>query len=325
MIEQQGNAIKFYAFFVASKVGKTGLTVTIDVYRNDTEIVTAGSATEVGDGLYKYVLASGSVNAEGEYVAVFKTADTTVDQQHIPALWVIDKAGVDNLNATVSSRASQASLDTLDDYVDTEVAAIKAKTDQLAFTNANKVDAAVLAAGDFAQAAADKVWASTVRTLTSFGTLVADIWDRATSALTTVGSIGKLLVDNLNATVSSRASQASLDTLDDYVDTEVAAIKAKTDQLAFTTANRVDATVVDKTGFKLASDGLDTVAAPADVTNDANARSSFVKMIRAVFNRLYNENRQNATQRTVRNDAGTVVSTQTVSDDGTTQTIGKSA
>ena len=97
-IEQQGNAITFYAFFTESKVGKTGLTVTLDVYRNDTEIVTAGSATEVGDGLYKYQLAAGSVNAEGHYIAVFKTATTTVDYQHIPALWVIDKAGVEHLD-----------------------------------------------------------------------------------------------------------------------------------------------------------------------------------------------------------------------------------
>jgi hypothetical protein len=51
---------------------------------------------------------------------------------------------------------------------------------------------------------------------------IQDIWDALTSALTTVGSIGKLLVDNVNAAISS--------------------IKSKTDQLVFTTANRVDAT-----------------------------------------------------------------------------------
>jgi hypothetical protein len=124
------------------------------------------------------------------------------------------------------------------------------------------------------------------------------IWNTLTSALTTVGSIGKLLVDNIDAkissitgggggadpwltalpgsytagtagnilgnrldvAVSSRAvpgaamtltgtydaaktasSQASVDTLASYVDTEVAAIKAKTDQLVFTTPGKVDA------------------------------------------------------------------------------------
>jgi hypothetical protein len=75
-----------------------------------------------------------------------------------------------NLDATISSRGSQADLTTVLNAVDTEVGAIKAKTDQLTFTNANKVDAAVLAAGDFAQAAADKVWASAARTLTALGT-----------------------------------------------------------------------------------------------------------------------------------------------------------
>jgi len=36
--------------------------------------------------------------------------------------------------------------------------------------------------------------------------LVAGVWDKATSELTTVGSIGKLLVDNVDTTISSRAS-----------------------------------------------------------------------------------------------------------------------
>jgi hypothetical protein len=81
------------------------------------------------------------------------------------------------------------------------------------------------------------------------------IWDALTSALSTVGSIGKRIVDNLDAAITSRLASASytapldaagtrsaigmasanLDTqlaaIDDYIDTEVAAIKAKTDNL----------------------------------------------------------------------------------------------
>lgn len=41
---------------------------------------------------------------------------------------------------------------------------------------------------------------------------LAAIWDRLTSALTTAGSIGKLLVDNINATISSRSTYAGADT-----------------------------------------------------------------------------------------------------------------
>jgi len=47
------------------------------------------------------------------------------------------------------------------------------------------------------QAAADKVWSSTVRTLSSFGNLVSDIWNALTSWMTTPGSIGERLT-NLN-------------------------------------------------------------------------------------------------------------------------------
>lgn len=41
---------------------------------------------------------------------------------------------------------------------------------------------------------------------------VQAIWDALTSALTTVGSVGKLIVDNLNATISSRATVADVPT-----------------------------------------------------------------------------------------------------------------
>jgi hypothetical protein len=75
------------------------------------------------------------------------------------------------------------------------------------------------------------------------------IWDALTSALTTVGSVGKLLVDNVNATISSRLASASYTAPDNatitaiagYVDTEVAAIKAKTDNLPASPAATGDA------------------------------------------------------------------------------------
>jgi hypothetical protein len=106
MIEQVSTSVKFLAFFTASKTGKTGLTVTIDVYNpSGTQIVTAGSATALGGGLYSYTLTSNN-SSEGEYAAIFKTTDSTVDAQHIPSLWVLGRAGVENLDATVSSRST---------------------------------------------------------------------------------------------------------------------------------------------------------------------------------------------------------------------------
>lgn len=106
MIEQTSTSVKFLAFFTASKQGKTGLTVTIDIYDPaGTQIVTGGSATAIGGGLYAYTLSTNN-SSEGEYAAIFKTSDSTVDAQHIPSLWVLGRAGVENLNASVNSRST---------------------------------------------------------------------------------------------------------------------------------------------------------------------------------------------------------------------------
>jgi hypothetical protein len=48
------------------------------------------------------------VTVEGEYIAIFKTTNTTPDQQHIPAIWVVSKAGTEYLDAAVSTRLASA-------------------------------------------------------------------------------------------------------------------------------------------------------------------------------------------------------------------------
>lgn len=116
----------------------------------------------------------------------------------------------------IDDLSTASALATVAGYVDTEVAAIKAKTDNL--------PASPAATGDIPSASS-----------------IADaVWNRLTSALTTASSIGKLLVDNINATVGSRATQTSVDTVAGYVDTEVAAIKAKTDNLPSDPADASD-------------------------------------------------------------------------------------
>lgn len=64
---------------------------------------------------------------------------------------------------------------------------------------------------------------------------VQAIWDALTSALTTVGSIGKLLVDNINATISSRAPSATAVSNVDYT----AARAAKLDNADVATSTRL--------------------------------------------------------------------------------------
>lgn len=87
------------------------------------------------------------------------------------------------------------------------------------------------------------------------------------AALATVDSNVDAILEDTSTTLP-----ATLSTIAGYVDTEVAAIKAKTDQLTFTTAGQVDATTVtnsDKTGYSISGtkttlDDLNDIAA-ADV------------------------------------------------------------
>jgi len=103
-------------------------------------------------------------------------------------------------------------------------------------------------------------------TASDFGDEMAGaIWNATTATYGAAGSYGLLIETNLDGTVTSRASQTSLDTVDDFLDTEVAAIKAKTDQLTFTTANQVDSQPISiaanaVTASALASDAANEIA-----------------------------------------------------------------
>lgn len=132
--------------------------------------MTDGATTEVGGGIYSYTLASGSTGTEGEYVAVFKTADGTVDQKQIPALWVIGRAGVEDLDATISSRSNHTAADSA-----TAVWGAGTRT--------------LTSFGTLVADVATAVWGAAARTLTSFGTLATDVWAAATRTLTSGANI----------------------------------------------------------------------------------------------------------------------------------------
>lgn len=137
-------------------------------------------------------------------------------------------------------------------------------------------------------------------------------------------------LDSLDATVSSRLPTASYTAPDNTtiglvysaVDSEVAAIKSQTDKLQFDGSNYVRSTpqtavtVSDKTGFKLAGDGLDSIS----TTGPTGAASNFREMLVQLWRRFFRKSTLTSTQlKTYADDGTTVVTTQTVSDDGTTQ------
>jgi hypothetical protein len=170
-------------------------------------------------------------------------------------------AAADLTTELQSGLATDALLTTVAGYLDTEIAAIKAKTDNL--------PAAPAATGDIPTAAtiADAVWdevlsghltaGSTGNALNAAGS-AGDPWSTALPGAYGAGTAGKIIGDNINATISSRASQTSLDTVDDFLDTEIAAIKTKTDQLTFTVANKIDANMLAISGSATAADNLES-------------------------------------------------------------------
>jgi hypothetical protein len=125
---------------------------------------------------------------------------------------------------------------------------------------------------------------------------VQAIWDALTSALTTVGSIGKLLVTNIDAAISSRLATAGYTAPLDAATTKAQVVAALT---------------------------TDTYAEPAAVPS---ATSSLKDKIGYLFTAKRNKITQTATTQLLRNDADSgTIATSTVSDDGTTFIKGKDA
>jgi hypothetical protein len=76
---------------------------------------------------------------------------------------------------------------------------------------------------------------------------------------------------------------------------------------------------VSKTGYKLAADGLDSITVTAPTT----VATSFPSMVVQLWRRFFRKATETSTQlKTYADDGSTVVTTQTIANDGTTQTQG---
>lgn len=122
------------------------------------------------------------------------------------------------------------------------------------------------------QAAADKVWGTTVRALTDksgfdlSGVGVQEIWDALTAALTVTGSIGKLLVDNINASISSRST---------LTDVEVWTYATRV-LTASTNLNDISTTDIDA---RLVAIGLDHLVSASVTGTDIIDNSIFARLV----------------------------------------------
>lgn len=230
---------------------KTGYTLT----------VTPPTAAVISDTVWDEVMAdhlgAGSTGEKLNSAASAGDPWTTL----LPGSYGVGTAGKiigNNIDTTISSRSTYAggAVDSVTGAVGSVTGAVGSVTADVGIT----------------QAGADKVWSSTSRTLSSFGTLVADIWNNATRSLTdkagfalsatgiaaiwdalltgitTTGSIGKLIKDNVDAMISSRSTYAGADTAG------TTTLLARIASALTITAGKVD--VNDKTGFALSTAGV---------------------------------------------------------------------
>lgn len=289
-----GVGVLFAAQFTESKVGKTGLTVTVNVYLVNTSgsastVVTGGSATEVGKGVYSYLLASGSNATAGVLIAVFITATTSVDQQEIPAAWGIELPApcaiksIDN-NAITAASIADGAITASEAPALADIGAIRAKTDTLPSDPADASDIA----GSFGSIA------TTLTSITSSLTTIAGYLDTEVAAI-------KAKTDALPASPAAVS------------DVPTAAANASA---VWSAATR---SLTDKDGFNLSATGLDQIAA----TEPNGVATTFREKLMQVWARFFRKADRTSTQvRVYRADEITVATTQTWTDSGGTETVG---
>lgn len=237
-----------------------------------TDAHTDGGILHINGGLYRVDVPDAAFATGADTVTVCGTVTGMVVIPQVVQLVAFDpqsatSLGLTNLDTTVSSRASQASVDTVDDFLDTEVAAIKAKTDNLPSDPADASDIATSFAG----------------VNTKLDT-IDDFLDTEVAAI-------KTKTDNLPSDPADASDIAALlTTIAGYIDTEVAAIKAKTDNLpsdpadasdiaaSFSTVNTTLATIAAYVDTEVAAIKAKTDNLPSDPADESSVQAAIAAL-----------------------------------------------
>jgi hypothetical protein len=263
--------VMFKAFLDTDHVSEaTGKTIAITISKNGGAFgnpnAGATNATEVSSGFYKFTLDTTDTNTGGPLAY----RGTNADIDDVGGVFYILSAPL----------ATQASVDTIDDLIDSEVGAIKTKTDQLTFSVAGQVDANTLSWLNDTVATPAAAGVPSVELInlnataqsgirTAVGLATANL-DTQLDALPTAGENADevwdtLIVGNTDAGSFGEAVNATL--------AATAIIQSKTDQITFTTANRVDSQVFGMqngtvTAAAVATGAIDADALAADAVDE---------------------------------------------------------
>ena len=237
-------------------------TITDYVQSTDTATVDTWTTTPSGTIVYKIFATPPASATAVPAVNVTQWLGSACATPSVSGVPEVDLTHVAGATTDVSSLATNVAailvdtgttldtkLNTIDDFLDTEVAAILADTNELQtdWANGGRLDLLL----DSASSAGDP-------------------WGTALPGAYGAGTAGKIIGDNINATISSRASQTSVDTVDDLLDTELAAVKTV-----------VDAILVDTAEIGAAGAGLTALATAAALDTVDNFLDTEVAAIKA--------------------------------------------
>lgn len=201
--------------------GSVTVAVTGDGGTQATGSVGSGACTHEGNGFHTYAPAQAETNYDHVAFTFTGTGAIPVTVQVYTSFPQTGDsfARIGATGSGLTSLASQASVDTIDDFLDTEIAAILADTNELQtdWANGGRLDLIL-----DARASQTSVDAIDDFLDTEVAAILAD-----TNELQTDWANG----GRLDLILDARASQTSVDTIDDFLDTEVAAILADTNEL----------------------------------------------------------------------------------------------
>jgi len=199
--------------------GKTGLTVTVTLSKNGGAFAAAGgTVTEIASGIYKIALTTTDTNTLGDLV--FHCTGTGADATDF----------IDQVSALIEADlATQTSVNTIDDFLDTEIAAILAAVDtEVAAILADTDDIQTRLPAALVGGRIDASVGAMAANVMTAAAAAADLTTELQSGLATAAALDAVdnFVDTEIATIITM-----LTTIDDFLDTEVAAILADTNEL----------------------------------------------------------------------------------------------
>jgi hypothetical protein len=186
------------------------LTPTINVSKNGATIATgAGTWTEIGNGQYYYELTAGEVDTLGWIALNIEKATVSRDYNAVVQVMAYDYAAATNLGLTAIPAVATGSLGAIP-TTGTGANQISVNGSG-AISTVNTVSGSVGSVTGAVGSVTGNIGGNLVGSVGSLtATAVQNIWDDLTANNTVVGSIGLLIGTNLNATVSSRATDATV-------------------------------------------------------------------------------------------------------------------